>query len=173
MTPRAKAWFARRFGLPPEVELSDDGSTLSVPGVAGGIQVSRDGVVTATCETDDEAALLGLLAMQINDVREAPPKVVIILADDPDYVWPPFVDQRLIRPLPFSCSRCSRRVKRARFALAEIRQCLCMSAVYAPGCESRPPRSRLEWDALRVESANKEALTRAAKAGNPELKAPL
>jgi len=159
MTPSAKNWFKRKFGLPHQLEISDDGYSLTLPGVAGVLQVGKDGNLTSVYDDADtsDGRELWEIAWRLNAARESVPPMMIVLGDDPDYVWPPFVDKRTIRPLPFGCSRCRQRVKRAPLFLGEVLVCFCMQAGFGPLSKRRPPRSRREWDALRVESATQKA----------------
>jgi hypothetical protein len=159
MTPAAKGWFKRKFQLPAELEISDDGHSLSLPGVAGVLSVSKNGNISTVYDDDDtsDGRELGEIARRLNAARESVPPMMVVRGDDPDYVWPPLVRKRAIRPLPFSCSRCTKRVKWAPLGLGQVLVCLCMQAGFGPDSKRRPPRSRLEWDALRVESATQKA----------------
>jgi hypothetical protein len=158
MTAAAKAWFKRKFGLPAELEISDDGHTLRLPGVAGVLSIGKNGNISTVYDDDDtsDGSQFSDIAKRLNAARESVPPMMVVLGDDPDYVWP-LINKRSIRPLPFSCSRCSRRVKRAPLGLGELLVCYCMQAGFGPRSKKRPPRSRLEWDALRVESATQKA----------------
>jgi hypothetical protein len=123
MTPAAKAWFKRKFGLPANLEISDDGYSLKLPGEGGGVlQVGQDGNFMTLYDDDDESdgRELHAIAWKLNAARESVHRVMIILGDDPDYIWPPFVDRRSIRSLPFSCTRCGKRVKRAHLFSSEV-----------------------------------------------------
>jgi hypothetical protein len=160
MTPAAKVWFKRKFGLPANLEISDDGHSLRLPGDGGGvIQVGKDGNLMSVYDDADESDGHELyeVARKLNAVRESFPPMMIILGDDNFYVWPPFVDRRSIRSLPFSCTRCGKRVKRAPLFSSEVLVCFCMMAGFGPDSKRRPPRSRVEWDTLRIESATKKA----------------
>jgi hypothetical protein len=166
MTPEAKTWLKRKLGLSAELELSDDGHTMQLPGTPGALSVSSRGNLTAIDLPDDEDGLqLFLAAQQIQAVRESPPQVILVLGDDDDYIWPSIVNERLIRGMPYSCSRCGKRVKQAPIGTGWILTCLCLQACYPPGTDKRPPRTRHEWDRLRVEVATETARVRAKTAG--------
>jgi hypothetical protein len=159
MTPAAKAWFKRKFRLPVDLELSDDGYTLKLPGSAGVLQVGDHGNLTAVYDDEDKSdgSALQEIAWRLEAARESVPPMMIILGDDPDYVWPPLINKSSIRSLPFSCTRCGKRVKRAPLFSSEVLVCFCMMAGFSPDSKRRPPRSRVEWDTLRVESATQKA----------------
>jgi hypothetical protein len=163
MTPAAKAWFKRKFKLPPELEISDDGHSLSLPGVTGILRVERSGNLTSVFPEDDTSAgwELNEVAKKILAARESPPQTMIILGDDLDYVWPPSTDRRVIRSLPFKCTRCGQRVKQAPVVFGQVLVCFCLQVGYPRGSDKTPPRSRLEWDVLRLDSATEAARIRA------------
>jgi hypothetical protein len=166
MTPEAKTWLKRKLGLPSTLQLSDDGSTMQLPGVQGALAVSARGNLTAVDLPDDADGLeFCSIVQKIHAARESPPQIVLVLGDDPDYVWPPFTNRRLIKGTPFSCSRCGKRVKEAPVGTGRILVCHCLQAAYPPGTDKRPPRDRLEWDSLRVEVAAETTRLRAKTAG--------
>jgi hypothetical protein len=155
MTSAAKAWFKRKFKLPSELEISDDGRSLNLPGVTGTLRVGRSGNLTTVFPEDDTSTGWELfeISKKILTARESPPQIMIILGDDPDYVWPPFTDRHAIRSLPFKCTRCGQRVKQAPVIFGQVLVCFCLQVGYPRGSDKTPPRSRLEWDTLRLDSA--------------------
>jgi hypothetical protein len=166
MTPEAKTWVLRKLGLPPGVQLSDDGNAMRLPGVQGTLSVSAKGNMVALGLPDDADALeFCSIIQQIHAVRESPPQAILVVGDDLDYVWPLFTNHRLIRGLPFSCSRCGQRVKQAPVGTGELLVCFCLQAIYPPKAEKRPPRTRHEWDRLRLECAAETTRARARTAG--------
>jgi hypothetical protein len=167
MTPEAKQWLKRKLGLPSELLVSDDGSVFAnAEHAEGALSVTKKGNLTAIDLPDDANGFeLFLVARQIQAVRESPPQVVLVLGDDPDYIWPPFVNRRLIRGLPFGCSRCGKRVKQAPVGTGQLLVCFCLQAAYPPKAEKRPPRNRLEWNRLRVEATAETTRLRAQTAG--------
>jgi hypothetical protein len=166
MSKAGKEWMKRKLELPLGLEISDDGSTMRLPGSKGSLSVAKGGNLTAIDLPDDEDGLQFFLAAQrIHEIRESSPKAILVLGDDPDYVWPSVVNPRLIHGLPFSCGRCGRRVKEAPISTSRILVCLCLQAFYPPGADQRPPRTRQEWDRLRVEVAAETTRARAVTAG--------
>jgi hypothetical protein len=49
----------------------------------------------------------------------------------------------------------------APLGAGKVLVCFCLQVAYPRGTQKTPPRSRLEWDALRLESATEAARIRA------------
>ena len=78
---------------------------------------------------------------------DGPPPFLIIIGEDPDYVFPS--EAYDIKSLPFRCPNCNARVKEGRlgFVLDRIATCFCMSVYYRRDTPSA--RSSGEWKARR------------------------
>jgi len=145
-----------------KLKLREVGGMLSVNDVVIGND-GKDNVILT--DNDDLPAIMlaAFLAGQFWRKNGLPP-YVIVLGDDPDYVWPPDADQSSVRPLPFRCPNCKARVKHAQCSgeMPAVLVCLCMEARFR--YDVPEPKSGKEWANLRLKSRTSQTIVKAKSA---------
>ena len=170
LNDRGRAWLQQKLGVPSHVKLdaSLDGSVLKVGAGASIMPDFESGVTSILSDPEDHPALGAVLSAMVSHHPESFPEIIVIIGNDPDYVWPPGTDQSRIAPLPYRCSHCGSRVKSAPIRHAgpidRALVCLCMAAILQRGVSS--PGSSIEWKELRLRGAGQSVKHHATVAGS-------
>lgn len=137
-------YLAKKFGFTRPISLSADGQLLKAEKGSSIFTNLELGAVSADIRNEDDAGTI-LHAMKL---RAGIPPALIIVGDDPDYLFPEEATD--IKPLPFKCSHCHMRVKGGRLDYPHVDRifgCFCQCVYFR--CDTPGARSSSEWTAFR------------------------
>ncbi len=137
-------YLARKIGFTRPISFDAEGQLLKAEGGSSLFTDLEGGTISADIkEAGDSETILHALQL-----RAGIPPAIIVVGDDPDYLFPP--EATNIRPLPFKCPNCHVRVKGGHLDhpyIDRIFGCFCMIVYFR--CDTPGARSSSEWTAFR------------------------
>jgi hypothetical protein len=138
-------WISRRSGLPNGLQFYPGSYRINAG--AAGISISDQSTVFSVdhqhLHNNDKIVEV---VHQLQQRGLEPPERIMIMGDDPDYVWPEYTDTTRIKRLPYRCCRCNAWIHQAPLAYPchdRVLSCFCHTLILRPDIAA--PVNYREW----------------------------